>query len=498
MRSAPQTHGLPLGLAIYTGLVGLAFTLNFPGRLTPDSVDALTQAAHPEILNDWHEPTTLVFWLLFAPVLGQPASALLSQALLVFIYPAILIERAITNRLVTVPIFLGFMLFIGALIAVTGIITKDIVLVGLILSLLAAIDIHPTNGWRLVKPILFAVLVISITLIRPTNSLYFAFLAICWIAIRRIKVRIAIPSLILVFIATAASPWTTKVIDRNLFGAADAGAADFLFIFDVAGISTAIHKDLFAELPGWLNHRATDDPNSQSSARGCKSCPSDTTCQESSASCRTTENDDTSKPELPLPWDCYTPIDGDPFASGKCNMYFALVRSSGIKPARWWLSSIAHHPIGYVIHRSKYAFHLVRSMRAISISYATNAALSADQLFGPFTSGIDMRGGFQLWEPRLALVPFEWISAFVFSRPILVITIFVCLFVLVNDWKENISRRGVDAVEITAAAIGLGNVLMLIAFGVGAWGRYLLPTFVCGLVIMFRRLARSPGFTRKL
>ena len=123
-------------------------------------------------------------------------------------------------------------------------------------------------------------------------------------------------------------------------------------------------------------------------------------------------------------------------------------------------------------------------------AYATNVTFRLNELFGPFTSGIDMRSRFQLWEPRIAHVPFEWTAAFVFSRPILVIAIFVCLLVLIAGWKESLARGKIDLVEVTAGAIGLGNVLMLVAFANGVPGRYLPPTFVCGVVIVLQRLAR--------
>jgi hypothetical protein len=70
------------------------------------------------------------------------------------------------------------------------------------------------------------------------------------------------------------------------------------------------------------------------------------------------------------------------------------------------------------------------------------------------------------------------------------ITIFVCAFVLISAWR---SSRGagavIDLVEMAAAGIGLANFLTLTALGVASEGRYLLPTFVGGIVIIFRRLS---------
>jgi hypothetical protein len=136
----------------------------------------------------------------------------------------------------------------------------------------------------------------------------------------------------------------------------------------------------------------------------------------------------------------------------------------------------------------KYAFQLVRSMMPIATSgepYATNVAF-----VDLSTKGIDMQNYFQLWKPRIAHVPFEWTAALLFSRSPLVIAVFLCLLVLISAWKVRRARGAIDSVEVAAAGIGIGNILMLVAFGVAAQGAYLLPTFVCGFVIFLRRSAR--------
>jgi hypothetical protein len=47
-------------------------------------------------------------------------------------------------------------------------------------------------------------------------------------------------------------------------------------------------------------------------------------------------------------------------------------------------------------------------------------------------------------------------------------------------------HRQIDIVVVASSALGLGNVLMLVAFGIGAEGRYLAPTLVCGIVSLLR------------
>ena len=445
-----------IGLAVYAGLVGLAFSVNYPGWLTPDSLDMLMQAAHPETLNNWHEPATIGFWLLFAPVLGQPASALLSQALLIFVYPAVLIERAIAKRTINVPFQVGLAAFVAALVGVTGIVVKDMVLVGLFMCLLAVLEFTRVGAKSLLIALpVVAALMIGIILIRPTNSVLIAITAVFWIVVHPIKIRTAIPALFLIFIAVVASPSVIKSIDRSLFGAQDARPELQLIIFDVAGISSLIHEDLFAELPGW---------------------PKDSR-------------------KLRSPWECYSPINWDTFRWGDCEEYFALVENITASPISWWVRSILAHPIAYVIHRLDYAFHLIQSMRPISTPWIMNtdkffAAADFKTTLGISVNGFEMRGLFQPWRRRISHIPFERTAALVFSRPILMIAIFVCAFALISAWR---SRRGagamIDLVEMEAAGIGLANFLTLTALGVASEGRYLLPTFVCGIVIILRRLS---------
>jgi hypothetical protein len=53
-------------------------------------------------------------------------------------------------------------------------------------------------------------------------------------------------------------------------------------------------------------------------------------------------------------------------------------------------------------------------------------------------------------------------------------------------WRNRRLYRQIDIVVVASSALGLGNVLMLVAFGVADAGRYLAPTLVCGIVSLFR------------
>ena len=447
--SSPVARSIA-GLAIYGALVGLAFAVNYPGRLTPDSLDMLTQAAFPQILNNWHEPAATGFWLVFSPLLGQPASALLSQALMIFIYPAILIERAAARRPVSIASLFGLAAFAGALVYAAGLISKDLPMTGLVLCLLGVFDLQIPRRLRKYRTISVAFLVTGMVLIRPTNILLFGFTAACWIVIRRRPVRTAIPQLVLICAVCAIVPWITKFVDRHVIGAADAKVENALVIFDAAGISSAIHKDLFATLPGWPTAAVL------------------------------------------RPWQCYTPDRWDPFRWGDCRQYYAAFIKTGVKPLSWWARIILRHPAGFAIHKMEYAYRLLRypaAMSTFGTPPAVNTISRLGDLDGSYTEGFDMRGRIQLWKPGPELAPFDRMATLVFSKYVFLVSLFGCMLGFVRAWKAG--RDQVDFVEVLAGGIGIGNILMLIMFGAGADARYLLPTYVCGLVVILRRLDRA-------
>jgi hypothetical protein len=77
---------------VYLPLVLLAWFVNYPGRINPDTLSQLTEAQNIGKLSDCQAPVTTWLYSLFTPALGQPAGALLVQALLVFLYPAVILR----------------------------------------------------------------------------------------------------------------------------------------------------------------------------------------------------------------------------------------------------------------------------------------------------------------------------------------------------------------------------------------------------------------------
>src|SRR4029078_5906257 len=91
---------------------------------------------------DWLSPFDSLICSGFEPVMRQPSAALLMQSLLMFIYPAIVATGNYSrrSRLLNVTLFAGWVIFLAALVSVTGQIVKDLVLVALVLCLLAPLE----------------------------------------------------------------------------------------------------------------------------------------------------------------------------------------------------------------------------------------------------------------------------------------------------------------------------------------------------------------------
>jgi hypothetical protein len=437
------------GVLIYLALVGLAFAVNYPGRLNPDSIDQLTQAVHPALLNDWHEPWTIGYWRLFSPLAGEPAGALLAQSLALLVYPSLLISRAIASGRRSAPYWIFLAIFTISVVEVAGQIVKDAMLLGFILCFLALLDIAEFGKRRRQKMLFALPLAIAASLIRPVNAFLFGFPAALALLARRTRWRVALPALLFILAACAIQVPFVKFLDGRLLKAAHGNAESSVIIFDVAGISTMSHSDLFATIPGWPTHA------------------------------------------LARPWDCYTPYQWDPFRWGKCGRYFELFDTYVSNRYAFWAHAILAHPLAYMLHRARYAFQSFRSAAPVAtfhMPYAINTAATRSAMFSTFTHGIDMRGQFQLWHPNIASRIAEWIAAIVFSKPAGLVEMAACFLVL---WFGIRKKHGLaDTVGFAAAGIGIANILLMVMFGVAAEGRYFLPTYVCGLLILMRAADR--------
>jgi hypothetical protein len=450
-----------LSWRLYLALVLLAWLVNYPGRIQSDTLSQLTEAQNLEKLSDWHSPVVTWLFSLFTPALGQPASALLVQALLVFFYPAITLRPQDHRGLGVTDVALGvaWAVLVAALIGITGEILKDVVMVGAILCLLALLDLRPAD--KVVQLWFALALLVLIVTIRRTNFLMLGIAGGVCALFALGAGRKFVFSLLLILILSAAAFYLPNFINRKVLGARDAKQETGLIIFDIAGISSDIKQNLFSQLPGWSGE------------------------------------------QVQRPWECYTPKGADPFTIyGDCKQYLegfaaAMQRADAPSPVQWWLHNVLRHPISYLKHRVSYTVELFKNGSPIVGwgPYALNTpkdigvisgAVTKGRDEGLMTYGIDMAQKIQMWEPTIAAVPFYWIANKVFARRTsLVWGLAFCVVTLLWWWRNRLHRQ-IDIVVVASSALGLGNVLMLVAFGIGDDGRYLAPTLVCGIVSLLR------------
>src|SRR5262249_9544918 len=151
------------------------------------------------------------------------------------------------------------------------------------------------------------------------------------------------------------------------------------------------------------------------------------------------------------------------FGWGDCKQYIKLAREASRTTSllSWWISVIARHPVSYLKHRAYYSFHLIRSMGTI-VGWAPPYAVNSTAHLAELTSKhrIDMSGALQLWEPKKAYLPFEWIAAVLFSRLSVVIAVLACVITLFSNWRRARNYDEIDLVAVTSGGLGIGNLLM--------------------------------------
>jgi hypothetical protein len=227
---------------VYLALVALAWLANYPGRINPDTLDQLTQARNLATLNDCQAPVLTWLYSLFTPVLGQPSGALLIQAMLMFVFPAIVFARTHDRRVGFADMDMAFAAAWGvltaALVAITGQILKDVVEVGAILCLLGTAELRSTtrNPARLWW---FALALLAlIDTLRPTTFLMLAVAAtICALFAFGLRRKFFV-ALLLIGVLSAGAFALPNYVNRKVLGAKDCGEQESLIVFDIAGMAT--------------------------------------------------------------------------------------------------------------------------------------------------------------------------------------------------------------------------------------------------------------------
>lgn len=474
-----QGSGLPLETPvtfrplIFLAFLYLSFAVNYPGHLNPDSLEQLVWAAHPSRMTDWHSPVVTWLWSISGPLLGQPAGALIIQCLCFSLFVAVLpVFPEYNVRAAALLLAEGF--FRLSLVAIAGIVVKDVLLLALILSIIAALQLarsseDPTR-WLSIS----AALTIPALLVRPTN---FLMLLITWALISPMVFR-TVRSYFLALLAAGALlvgvvP-ATNYVNRTILGARNARAEKQLIIFDLAGMSKHSNRNLFATLPEWPVNK------------------------------------------VPPPIPCYTPKRWDPyFFIGQCHQYAAAFdetsRRTGSNLTGWWIGQVIRHPLAYLLHRADYSHKLLRTDRHIiyaqpPYSDTLNSTLDPRYLLPEFNAEIREEGRIGVahidkWQNTLVEEPFAKLSTLIFSqRNAYLLSLIVCAALWAWNLRQHFRGREGDPIVTIVAAAGIGNAGMLVFFGVASEGRYLLPTVCCACIaalIALRPLARrkSPAPT---
>ncbi len=426
--------------AFYAALVFISIAANYPGRANSDTVDMLSQATDLTRLNDWHSPFITFAYGFLGPLFGYPAGALIVQSLLLMTWPALLGARIGGLRLhpaITVAAYALWGGLCALVIALSGQIIKDMLLVAFMSFFLFLEMQTRRNAEILLGEIICAA---GIILIRPVNGLLIVPVLMVGIFFSKSQ-RKTLPlasALIATALITAAAP----SISRNIFGAQKTVHEFGVTVFDIAGISTNLHKNLFREL----------DPKSP----------------------------------YPDPWTCYIPDRGTVFMWGGCKQYFPIFASRNSELTELWKRSILRYPIAYLKHRAMFAVKLLdldgSGRDGIITSFPLFGGGIANTPEGISAVGKLKPTGLQFWHPTIAFDPFGRLWNGVYAT-FLGFPLTWCLIILAATGIALMQKPGeTEKLVLMASAFGLSNVVLFIFFGPDDTQRYLLPTWFCAVV----------------
>ena len=455
----------------------MAGELSGPGQ--SDTLDQLTQAGNLATLNDCQAPVLTWLYSLFTPVLGQPAGALLIQAMLMFFFPAIVLADANDRRIGIADMALtaAWGVFTVALVTITGQILKDVIEVGAILCLLALVEIRSTthNPARLSWCALG--LLALIDTLRPTSFLMLAVAAsICALFAFGPRRKFFV-SLLLIVVVSAGAFAFPNYVNRKVLGAKTRRAGNPLSFSTSQAFRAASGKTC---LPNCRAGRATTCNGLGNATR-----PSAGTCSNG----------------VTAPCPCPLAAAAAPRAlaaiAGNMRSSTRPSYSGPVPPLRcgggfkpFCIIPLAISGTAFPTRRC--CSKIIGQSLIGGASDALNTPANADQISGAvshgrdlngMTHGIDMTRKIQMSEANISLVPFHWVGTRIFTRTISLATGFIlCIATLLWSWRNRRLDRDIDATVILSSALGVGNVVMLMAFGVADDGRYLVPTLVCGIV----------------
>lgn len=456
-RVAPDAR-LRFSWLVFTLFLLLCVAVNYPGRLNEDSLEQLVGAADPALRTDIHSPIVTWIWSLPAPLLGQPAGALLVQSLLLAFYAAMVPAALPRDRRGLAALALETV-FKLALVVSAGFIIKDILLVGLLLAGLAALQ----RRWTVAAAALLALALF----VRPTNVVMAAIAASLVLALYARSLRSYSAALLIAAALLGASLPVYFGFNRYVARARPGHSEIQLFLFDSAGISARTGKDLFAGLEPW--------------PKG-----------------------------LPDPRRCYTASEAAIMAPwAKCAGYSeagSTINRLGPRVLpRWWLGNILAHPLAYAGHRLDFTSNLLdphemarrhpvygRFTGSVGRHlYALNRPDQAER-FRQAAHGRIAPGDVGWWRGNRAAGLFAALGALVFGfRWTEALALLACALVMASGFRRRWQGRPVAPAALAAAAIGIGNFAMHAMLGVASQDRYLFPTVCCAAFALIA-LLRTP------
>jgi hypothetical protein len=458
VRDVPR---LQRAAVIYLTLIMAAVCINFPGQAYWDTLVMIYQSRVPGGLTDWHAPIATRAWSVLDPLLGQPASALVVNCVLIFSWAAIALSR---QELWTHPRGLAAIAMAVATtpfaICLAGYVIKDMFLVGVLMLGFALLETSSREGRCVLSSTKFCALVIVVALfllVRSSNFLVLVAAAVLFLVVTLPPRRRLYPVLLFMLAVSLAALPLNRLVNNGLLGAQDSHVENSGFVFDVAGISVHSSRNLFEKLPDW---------------------PKD----------------------LPKLEPCYSPIGVDPYFWGACRGYGQAVKSiaetSGkATVAAWWLSSIATHPGAYLSHRLAVAREVLNHaagggttwediiiMRPPGYATVHNAA--------HFIASTEQLGtNIQIWEPTavyrgLGVLASLWDAAFGFP----VLWVLACTAAAGVLLTLRLSGRMIDEIAAAAACLGIANAVITVMVAPAGPRRYMLLTLACMMVALFRLL----------
>lgn len=306
MMNRARSGGVIAALAAVAAAVQIAIFR--PGILTWDAIRQYRQALSGQY-DDWHPPAMNWLWRQLTVFHDGPLPMLVLQVALSWIGFG-LIGWAWWRRggRWSVVALLAIALLPVSLV-VTGTILKDSLMAGALLTAAGLIAVR-RPGERLLAPLAWALLIGAATLrfnaVPACLPLGVALLPARWRAGWK---RLALSSVLVAIPLFAAMP-----VANALLRVEKSGVELSLVIYDLAGITRFSGVDAFPPL-------AINDAVAVNAG-------------------------------------CYTPVSWDRYAwwgPEPCAIQFADLRSAfavaHVKPTRWWLGQLLHHPVAYARHR---------------------------------------------------------------------------------------------------------------------------------------------------